>query len=291
MISIKPNEKFRITGVVSAIQKNARPDFSFLGESHPFWELLYVRSGELEVVEREENYILREGELICHAPDEFHRIKGTDGATTVFSVISFTHDGELPPRIGGGVFKLDRVMLEKYNELTEQILFFYHEKAENKPRYRDECESDPYTFTISGNPDKVGQAGLANLTAFLISLSLEEPRKQAEERGAAKEYAELVRSMYSNADRPLRLGDLSKLHHISPSYITKLFTLYAGEGPMTYFGRIRIARVKELLRSGESVSGICELMSFSSPSYLSSFFKRWCGMSPAEWIKAEKNKV
>ena len=88
MISLKPNSKFTITGIVNAIQKNPDSSFSFVGESHPFWELVYVRRGALEVIEREEKYILGEGELICHAPDEFHRIKSTDGTMPSFSVIS-----------------------------------------------------------------------------------------------------------------------------------------------------------------------------------------------------------
>jgi AraC-like DNA-binding protein len=291
MISLKPNSKFTITGIVNAIQKNPDSSFSFVGESHPFWELVYVRRGSLEIIEREEKYILGEGELICHAPDEFHRIKSTDGTMPSFSVISFTHDGELPARIKEGVFPLGEELGKRFDELSEQLTYFFYEKGGSLGKNEDPCAGDTPRFSIVGNPDKIGQAGIANLTAFILALSMIEPIKRPELVGRARDYAQIVRTMHKMVDSSLSLSELCKIHHISSSYLTKLFLSYAGEGAMTYFGRIRIARIKELLRSGESVSGICELMSFSSPSYLSSFFKRWCGMSPAEWIKAEKNKV
>ena len=63
-------------------------DFFFPGESHDFWELIIVDSGEVTVFDEKE-IILKQGEGILHAPDKYHNIR----ANNVFSnIIIITFD-------------------------------------------------------------------------------------------------------------------------------------------------------------------------------------------------------
>ena len=52
---------------------------SFPGESHDFWELLYVDRGELQVTAGEQTCRLGRGRLIFHAPGEFHALSAVGG--------------------------------------------------------------------------------------------------------------------------------------------------------------------------------------------------------------------
>ncbi len=55
---------------------------SFSGESHNFWELLYVDKGDIQVTAGEQTCRLRRGQLIFHAPGEFHAFSNLGTAPT-----------------------------------------------------------------------------------------------------------------------------------------------------------------------------------------------------------------
>ena len=75
MIYYKVDGSFRITGICSALEREFESSYEFMGESHNFWEIFAVTSGEVEVVEDERTYHMVSGDVICHAPGEFHRLK------------------------------------------------------------------------------------------------------------------------------------------------------------------------------------------------------------------------
>ena len=64
-------------------------DFSFPGESHDFWEFLYVDKGEVGVVAGEHHLSLGRGEIIFHKPNEFHSVHANGRTAPNLVVISF----------------------------------------------------------------------------------------------------------------------------------------------------------------------------------------------------------
>ena len=50
-------------------------NFVFHGESHNFWEMVYVDKGAVEIKRNDEYITLKQGEIVFHCPDEFHSIK------------------------------------------------------------------------------------------------------------------------------------------------------------------------------------------------------------------------
>ena len=62
--------------------------FVFSGESHDFWEMVYVDRGQVLVKRDEEELILSQGEIIFHKPSEFHAIRAYDSSPNFF-VVSF----------------------------------------------------------------------------------------------------------------------------------------------------------------------------------------------------------
>ncbi|MDF2725630.1 MAG: hypothetical protein K0Q59_5307, partial [Paenibacillus sp.] len=64
----------RVTHLVSLHYFEFAKDFIFAGEAHDFWELLYVDKGELEVTADSRGYVLKQGDVIFHKPNEFHSV-------------------------------------------------------------------------------------------------------------------------------------------------------------------------------------------------------------------------
>lgn len=50
-------------------------DFVFKGETHDFWEFLYVDKGTVLITSNENFFMLNTGDIIFHKPNEFHAIQ------------------------------------------------------------------------------------------------------------------------------------------------------------------------------------------------------------------------
>ncbi|MCM4156619.1 helix-turn-helix transcriptional regulator [Gramella sp. AN32] len=65
-------------------------------------------------------------------------------------------------------------------------------------------------------------------------------------------------------------------------HITHLFTQHEGYTIQSFYNRIKIERVKELLEYDElSITNISDRLGYSTPAYLSSSFKKATGYSPS----------
>ena len=261
MVKIKPIEQiFNINGIYSAFRFDWSESFAFIGESHNFWEAVFVTSGEVEVTEDENVYVLGEGDLIFHAPMEFHRIKSAGGSCPKGFIFSFSVSGELPEALRAGIFTLEPSQAIKYSELFDRIQSFFYE--------------DPTPFQ--------GQEIASLLSTFFIKLSHKQATTSNSASRSSAEYRRIVSYMLENARENLNLSDIATATNVSVSYIKLLFNTYAGISPKVYFNQLRVRHATELLNSGMTVSEVAYTMNFSSPNYFSSFYKKQTGISPSE---------
>ena len=77
------NPVINVTAFYTVHYFNYGRKFSFEGESHNFWELVYVDRGEATIVADDKQHILRQGEAYFHKPNQFHNIF-TFGRRVVF---------------------------------------------------------------------------------------------------------------------------------------------------------------------------------------------------------------
>ena len=264
MLQLMPIDRlFSIEGFFSAFQFDWDESFVFNGESHPFWEAVYVLSGEVEVTEDENVYILGEGNLIFHAPMEFHRIKSAQGSSPSGYIISFGTSGCLPEHLSEGVFHLEPSARQEYEEICERARHF-----------------------MSSPEDRLGGQQLASLLdVFLIRLNEKTATGRRSMTQSAAEYRRIVSFMSERVCENLTLTDIAKANNVSISYVKLLFSTYAGISPKSYFNQLRARRASELLCNGLSVTEVSDVMNFSSPNYFSAFYKKHTGLSPSDMQK------
>ena len=254
------NNAFEIEGFYTAIRFNWGKSFVFNGESHNFWEAVFVESGRIDVTEDDKAYTLSEGNIIFHAPMEFHRIRSADGSEPRGFIFSFLASGALPDTVKSGVFNMDVVQRRIFDELREYIYDFVH----NAP--------SPYSGMNA-----------ASLLKLFINKIAENPIAICNSTSrSALEYQRVTSFMAKNVCENLTLTDIALHTNISVSYMKHLFNLYAGIGPKKYFNLLRVKHASELLGSGYSVTDVSIMMNFSSPNYFSVFFKRYSGISPTQ---------
>jgi two-component system response regulator YesN len=82
----------------------------------------------------------------------------------------------------------------------------------------------------------------------------------------------------------ISLYQISQEVAISPSYLSTLFKKYAGSGVTEYIARMRISEAKKMLReTGKKVYQISEEVGWGNPQYFDRIFKRYVGVTPAEY--------
>lgn len=257
-------QSFEILGFCSAYDYSWDESFVFNGEAHDLWEIVCVTRGEVEITEDEKIYTLGAGDMILHAPMEFHRIRSAHGTRPSLYVMSFSAAGALPDRLKEGIFRLSNETMEDYGRAFKMIKAF-----------------------LEHGEDVAGQEASALLSAFLTRLGrTEATSSRLSTSQGALEYERAVRAMKAAVCENLTLSTLASRCFISVSYMKLLFVKYAGISPKSYYSRLRAQYAARLLSEGMSAERVAEKMNFSSPGYFSAFFKQHVGVCPSKYLRS-----
>lgn len=90
-----------------------------------------------------------------------------------------------------------------------------------------------------------------------------------------------------NFDQELDLNLLSKIQFTSKFHLLRLFKKYYGLTPKQYLTDRRIAKSKNYLKNGMTVTETCFAVGFESPSSFSTLFKSKTGLAPVEFQKEQ----
>ena len=96
-------------------------------------------------------------------------------------------------------------------------------------------------------------------------------------------FSDIATFLEQSVDDALTINDICIKKAIGRSTLKALFKKYAGWGIMEYYNALRIKRAVQLMQNGKALSEIAEIMNFSSPNYVSSFFKRETGLPPSRY--------
>ena len=256
-------------------------NFVFEGEKHDFWEMVYIDKGRVEVRRDEERLILSQGELLFHAPNEFHSIKALDSAPNFF-VVSFVCNSPL------------MTYLEKYHTVLDKTLLGFISSVirEAESTYVIPKNDPSLKKLVLRDAPPIGGEQLIKtyLEQFMISLIRSILKKDSTSVFPSKESMEthLVSSakrlLSQHAAETFRVSDLCAALGYSKSYICKLFHEQTGETIASYSTKQKIKLAKEMIREGSyTFAEISDKLSFDNPQYFSRVFKRITKMTPTEF--------
>ena len=266
----KTNRQFSIHRIGYPYARTFDKDFKYDGQSHDFAEAVYIDKGEMEVVEEGNIYILRSGDMIFHAPLEFHKLRSTGRMVSRVYNISFSTHGEPPPNLFGGVFRLD---INEQNEFLQ-----IHKMVED---YVEDKNTNSF----------FGQNTADSLSAFIIRLCINNNLNiHLSGDSGAQHFKRFVDTMNKCLYDNLSLEELAKINNISVSYAKVLFYRYADISPKKYYMTLRLNEAIRLVQSGMALTEISEKMNFSSLNYFSLFFKKHTGKTPTEYRHKMQNK-
>ncbi len=94
----------------------------------------------------------------------------------------------------------------------------------------------------------------------------------------------------SRGDAPLPLAELAAAVGMSPAHLQRTFTRVVGLSPRAYRDARRVARLKERLRAGDTVSRATFEAGFAAGSGVYARADRALGMSPAAWRRGGRGE-
>ena len=102
-------------------------------------------------------------------------------------------------------------------------------------------------------------------------------------RSIANKAIEYIKENYKDAE--VNLSNLSKMFHVSESYMTRIIKKKVNKSFSAYITELRMEEAMKLLREREDimVGQVAEIVGYSSHHYFCRVFKTYTGLSPLEY--------
>ncbi len=273
-----------ISKIVTVHYYEFSKNFIFDGESHNFWEMVYVDKGQVNIRAGENAFTLKQGQVAFHKPNEFHTIC-TDGenAADVF-VIAFVCSSASMDFFKRYISTLSAKMKKQIFSLISECLSTF--------------EAMPITgieLVLKENAPIGGQQMIRiHLEEFLIMLLREHSEKEHIPYFPTKESMEnhLVEEMISIIEshiyKSLSVQTLCAQLNYSRSYLSGIFKVATGLTISEYITKSKIKESKKLIRANQyTFAEISEMLCFNNQHYFSKVFKKVTNFSPTQY----KNSV
>ncbi len=268
-------------------------NFSFAGETHDFWEFLYVDRGRALITAGENSFYLEKDQMVFHKPMEFHNVQSM-GATPNLVVIAFACDSPMMYFFAEKVLKMDPALR----------LYLQRIVQEAKMAYESDLSDPMLNKLVRRQEQEWGcEQMLKNyLEQFLIELY----RRQLKSKGLKRDdrlldklapgfiryennqlFSLIVDYMERSIGKQLKLEDICKDNMISRSALQKLFREMTGAGVISFFNRMKIEYAKILIRQKTmNFTQISQVLGYSSIHYLSRQFKEITAMTLSEYANS-----
>lgn len=247
---------------------------------HESVEILYVKSGQLDVGIEENSYILKKDDFIIINARELHRMKPID-LETEYNVLIFPwemiscqtmddFERKLMGALRGGSVKINHISANmQYNDQVRQII----------------------KELISDNETQKKRAVHIRTRILLLQLLFTAVDQNELYSTKTKKELNLQRQILlyvqMHFTEKLTLAEMAAEFHMSEKYFSRYFHDNYGITFSEYIKRLRISYAKSLLETSEMpITEVALNVGFPNVSFFIRTFKDVFGISPAKYRKA-----
>lgn len=251
--------------------------FSFPGETHNFWECVYVQSGSICASGDERVYSLTTGEIIFHKPMELHKYLVDSPSGADLLIFSFSLEGQLADALKNKVFYLS----DEQQTLIHSMLNYVRAKSMEFPSTEQTLMEHRYLLAFDRIPN---YSQLLTTYVYQLILSLIGDGSVAKVSTApdALMFRKAVSYLNNQIAEQPSVSEIATFCNTSEATLKRIFDKYAGIGIHKYFLKLKMNLATEFLKNGLCVSETAEKLGFSSQAYFSAAYKRETGMNPSE---------
>lgn len=264
--------------------------FTDAPDTHDAWELVYVDRGECYAVAGDDCFLLRQGEMYFHKPNERHMLKTIRDVTPNVFVLLFSTSSP-------SMRYFEDKKIAASVTAKQHIAAIMHEA--------------PNTFELPFNSTEVNElrektadplwGGQQSILLHLELMLIELIRENQFYIGAPKRFfpkeilddpfvLSIIDYMEARLYGKLTMNELSANFSFGKTYISRCFKRVCGYSVLDYFTLMKVNEAKQLIRSGKyNFFEISEMLMFSNSHYFSTVFKKHTGMTPTEYKRACKS--
>ena len=272
----KLEEPYLITNIKSSLLINEifsyyynvkSSDYTFEGETHNFYELVYVDNGKLSNNVDGIDYILNEYDLMLFGPNQFHKQKVLGNKACSYLTINFSLEISDPSLLLNRPFKVSREILDILNEFV-----------------KDSNTSIPYS----------GDLLICYLRQIIISLLQNNHIKEfIKPIGPVTKYFEdelineIIVYINQNVYSQISISDICDQFSVSRSSLQNIFKENLKIAPKKYINESKLSKSKLLIKENKNnISTIALMLGFSSIHYFSRKFTQRYGITPSDYAKS-----
>lgn len=245
-------------------------NMTFSPHWHENCEMLYILSGELDVMCGNDHIIGIPGDLIFVPSKALHSgVTGKEGCDYYAVLFKWSsiieaapYEKHLVEAIIEGRYSIRTLIRDKNAGKLFEALFSLPKE-----------DSVAYMFSE--------RAAIYSLLAYLFTYHMVEGQRVPE---TDQKFGVVVQYIDDHFLEPITTDDVAQNFSYSKSYFCRLFKQHMGIPPLEYINYLRIERAQELIKEGKmTLSQVAAQSGFNSLSYFSATFKRYVRKSPNTW--------
>ncbi len=277
-----------VTRIANAHYFEFTSNYHSVPNSHPFCELVYVDSGEIDLKAKNYKGKLSAGQMIIHEPNESHELTCNSNIAPDVIIIGFeckaTHLKYFSNNPVILTVPFQRMLAEVIKECRN--LFW--------PPY-----DKPLVFDMKKRENRIfgcDQMVKILLEQFLIKLvrSIKYGENNPDQPHQINDsvVSEICEYLKTNYKQDLNIKKLCTLFGTNKTTLSSRFKNHTGQTIVEYVNKLKLNEAKRLIRRGEkTLSQISEELNFSSQHYFSKWFKKHEQHAPSEYARMIKAKL
>lgn len=258
-------------------------DFYTVPDSHPFYELIFVSSGALDIVSDNYEGRLEKNQMIIHRPNETHSLNCDVLNTPKVIIIGFSCSSKIIDKFSKSPIKLRFSEIRKLAEIIKEgrnlfappynVPLFDMKKKENPPLGTEQMIRLLLEYFL---------ISICRYDSNFNKLNKEEENQKISER-------EIVKYIKENFTEKISLDELAFIFRTNRSTLCKEFKNYTGKTIVEYFNIVKIENAKKkILSTNKTFTEISQQLNFDSVYYFTRLFKAITGITPKEFRKLYK---
>ncbi len=245
----------------TGVYVNREPFATNLRSRRDFY-LMYLTRGELQITAGDAAGVLRPGEMILHPPEQSFSYRQENREEMTYFWVHFSG------------FAVWDVLRQCGLEPAKIHTLGIREEAAQEFQKLFRC------FYAREPLFEVEAAGrlIALLARFSRWIQEDENPPMVHRIRQSLDY------LYRNYPKPVRLEELARIEHLSPSRYSAVFRSCMGVSPQTFLIGLRIKNAADLIcRTDLSMAQVAQAVGYEDPLYFSALFRRKTGMSPSRY--------
>lgn len=280
-------KEFNITRLANIHYFEFTSDYVTKPDSHNFNEIVYVDSGEIDVVSESYTGKLKKNQMIIHPHNQLHHLLCNNDVAPNVIIIGF----ECKDYLFTPLAEKPLVLNENLKKMLADII----KEGRNifQPPYDiPNLKNMPKRKNFEFGADQL----IKNLLESFLIFAIREYGKQIEKSiapiSSSDSYIFPIKEyINNNFTKNINLSDLCFLFGTNKTTLCKEFKKHTGLTIVDYINSLRVKHTKSLLRENHySLTQIADMLNLSSVHYLTTLFKKYEKLTPTEYLSTIKSK-